>query len=205
MSQPDFRCLLMVMCSLSSYLPPSHSITLTFQSHKEGYGVPTGLSVPIRWTEPPGNGEEDGSRPRETTPAGMLSPESTAGEQGSSDPSSTKPHYMFANAEQKPSWQAIRLSNIPSTVQANQFIDIIKGVAQGSQFDKLPWSFFPDATTEYQERYNVATVTFTEVPPSISKGGVWNVRTEHGTLYGDEGFLGMTPLASPPQKDTTVE
>ena len=154
---------------------------------------------------PPDDGEEDGSRPRETTPASMPSPESTAREQGSSDPSSAQPHYMFANAEQKPSWQAIRLSNIPSTVQANQFIDIIKGVAQGSQFDELPWSFFPDATTEYQERYNVATVTFTEVPPPIPKGGDGTVRTEHGTLYVDEGFLGMTPLASPPQKDTTVE
>jgi len=154
---------------------------------------------------PPGNGEEDGSRAKETAPAGIPSPESTAGEQGSSDPNPTQPHSAIASAEQKPSWRAIRLSNIPSTVQASQFIDTIKGIAQGSQFDELPWSFCPDATTEYQERYNVATVTFKEVPPSISKGGYGTVRTEHGTFYADEAFRGMTPLANPPQKDTTVE
>jgi len=154
---------------------------------------------------PQDNGEEDGSRPRETAPAGMPSPEHTAGEQGSRDPNPTQPHYMIASAEQKPSWQAIRLSNIPSAVQAGQFIDTLKGITQGSQFDELPWSFCPDATTEYHERHNIATVTFKEVPSSIPKGGYGTVRSKHGTFYVDEDFLGMTPLASPPQKDTTVE
>jgi hypothetical protein len=153
----------------------------------------------------PDNREEDGSRPRETSSAGISSLGTAAGELGSNCPNSTQPHPVIASAERKPSWRAIRFSNIPSAVQASQFIDALKGVAQDSQFDELPWSFCPDATTEYQERYNIATVTFKEVPPSISKGGYGTVRTEHGTIYADEAFRGMTPLASPPQKDTTVE
>jgi hypothetical protein len=109
-------------------------------------------------------------------------------------------------AKEKSSWQAIRISQIPSSIQRDEFAEILQDLNEGGEGNVLSWSFCPDATTCYEDLYSVATVELRQTPQWLSKKtgrGLWE--TKYGTFVADMDFLGLTPLSSPPRNDTAVE
>jgi hypothetical protein len=109
------------------------------------------------------------------------------------------------NHTRKLSWRAIRFSRIPATINKDKFVDLLEELTQNNRSNVLSWSFCPDATTVYEQRFNVATVTFEEVPTEFSNRGTTRFEHAIGTTYTDDHFFGLTPLYSPPRNETTVE
>ena len=122
----------------------------------------------------------------------------------------SKPHETGGGGW--PRWQAIRISQIPSVISGGEFEGILRAVIQGSNSHATGWSLrslCPDATFGYEGR-SVAIVAFEKTPPGDLLPGDEEVvleTSEYGEihLFVDDNFLGLTPLYSPPQEDTTVE
>jgi hypothetical protein len=106
---------------------------------------------------------------------------------------------------EKPSWRAIRISQIPSSILRDEFVDILQELNEGGGGNVLSWSYCPDATSCYEERYNVATVALREIPQFLSNSGCGTWQTKLGTFATDINFLGLTPMSTSARENTTVE
>ncbi|KAF8252047.1 hypothetical protein K440DRAFT_658315 [Wilcoxina mikolae CBS 423.85] len=108
-------------------------------------------------------------------------------------------------ASEKRSWRAIRVSQIPSSIKKVEFSDILNSLNEDGVRNVLGWSYCPDATTCYEEKFNVATVVFRKTPPWIPNSGYGTWETKSATFAIDINFLGLTPLSSPIRGDITVD
>lgn len=99
------------------------------------------------------------------------------------------------------------MSQIPASVDNDQFQHLLERLIQGCQLNILNWSLCSDATYEYESIYRIATVTLEEVDSSRIPIGSVRLDTGSGTItfVVDVDFLGLTPLVSPSPSDTTVE
>src|SRR5688572_24852266 len=122
-----------------------------------------------------------------------------------SSATSGQPKVEDKTTRKKSSWQAIRIREISSTIDRSKFHDILTQLTEGNESNLLGWSFCPHPVTIYGERYDVATVSFQDIPPTLSGSGQVTLDTRHGriTVHTDRHFLGLTPLSSPPLQNTT--
>ncbi|KAF8535207.1 hypothetical protein BDD12DRAFT_856400 [Trichophaea hybrida] len=112
---------------------------------------------------------------------------------------------LTEEASEERSWRAVRISQIPSSVKKEEFSDILNSLSENGVRNVLGWSYCPDATTCYEEKFNVATVVFRKAPPWILNSGYGTWETKSATFAVDINFLGLTPLSSPIREDIIVD
>lgn len=103
----------------------------------------------------------------------------------------------------QPGTMAFRISNIPSCITGDQFLQILEGLSDassgGGQRNVLGWSFAPSAASVDAQRYRTATVTFKSVPiefqiPRTSDHLLVNLVPNTPPVIVDKHFYGLTPL-----------
>lgn len=99
----------------------------------------------------------------------------------------------------------VRISSIPQKITRDRFFEVLeafigdKTPQEASSENNIILSSFAPAPTSTG---SVATVTFRDIPPALSRGGLINLGPF--SVVVDVDFFGLTPLNSP-TGDATVE
>lgn len=110
------------------------------------------------------------------------------------------------------SWQAFRISNIPSFITGAELLQILEklpragaALTDGGHQNVLGWSFAPSAASADEDKYRTATVTFKSVPTAFEFPETSSViyLATNTVVIVDRHFHGLTPLSFPVQP--TVE
>lgn len=134
-------------------------------------------------------------RKQRTIPVGLSSPEIQL------------PGKSTTARESWPTGLAFRISNIPSCITQDQFLQIVGrlgldvplgvGLPAPAYSNLLAWSFAPSAASADAEQYRTATVTFKSVPAEFQYAGTSTsadfVPNAPAAVI-DKQFYGLTPL-----------